>query len=59
MIENNMKKILVILWFGLCAFLFVFVDHPQFIQRLLPSKEESVQNIHNKIRPLFYRVSQS
>lgn len=52
-----MKKSLVVSWFLLCLFLFGIVLHPQDLQKFFPSIRESIQSMHNVVRPLFYRAS--
>ena len=50
-----MKKIIVLLWFGLCAALFAVALHPLALQRALPYIAEDIQSAHDVIRPFFFR----
>lgn len=51
-----MKKTLVLAWFAVCLFFFGIVLHPLDLQRALPSMKEGIQEIHQVVRPLFFRA---
>ncbi|KTD18971.1 hypothetical protein [Legionella jordanis] len=53
--RSNVQKLLVLMWFGFCLFLFVIVDHPVQLGRVFPKQIVLIQTMYETVHPYFYR----